>query len=68
MIDFESPEHPDYAFHEEPQPFWTPWRILYAIITIAVIIAFLTMVLWPLLWAVSQPPPPPPPTPILPRV
>jgi hypothetical protein len=51
----------DVDDEELPEPFWTPWRILYAIVAILVIIAFLTMVLWPLLHLLTTPPPPPPP-------
>ena len=55
----------------EPVPeavFWTRQRILYAVIAIFLIIAFLTMILWPALLFWLQPPPPPSPTPVLPRV
>lgn len=53
----------------EPVPFWTTRRIIYAIIAIIIIIAFLTLTLWPTLLAITQPqtPTPLPSTP-LPRV
>ncbi|MAS37891.1 MAG: hypothetical protein CL610_28100 [Anaerolineaceae bacterium] len=69
MIDpHEQPEQPEIFIEEDHPPFWTPWRIVYAIIAIIIIIAFLTMVLWPAILAFGEPPPPPPPTEPLPRV
>lgn len=66
MNNEQPPEYPEALLPEPTQPFWTPWRIIYAIIAIIVIIAFLATVLWPLLTFLAQPPPPP--TESLPRV
>ncbi len=56
----------DYLEPVEP-PFWTRWRIVYAVIAIIVIITLLAMLLGPTLIAITQPPPVVPTTP-LPRV
>jgi hypothetical protein len=66
MSDFDQYEY----FDEIPEPFWTARRILYAIIAIIVIIAFLMMTLYPLIMSITQPRPviPTPTTPPLPRV
>ncbi len=63
------PERPDVLLVETEQPFWTPWRIVYAIIAIIVILAVLATLLWPLLAYLSQPSlPTPVPAEPLPRV
>jgi hypothetical protein len=64
----EPPEIPESAPLEEAEPFWKPWRIVYAIIAIVIILALLAMILWPLILTLTEPPPPPPPTRSLPRV
>ena len=62
--------HDSPAFiDDQPGPFWTRQRILYAIIVISVIIAMLAWLIWPYLNLLFQPPRPmsPPLTP-LPRI
>ena len=72
MVDYEPfepvPFEPN-GNHDAPQPFWTRSRIVYAVIAIIVIIAFLTLVMWPTIIAITQPQQPTPvPTTPLPRV
>lgn len=68
MVDFE-PLDPIPPDDELQQKFWTRGRIIYAIIALLIIIAFLTYILWPTIIAItqSQQPTPVPTTP-LPRV
>jgi hypothetical protein len=64
----EPPENPDLAPVEAAEPFWKPWRIVYAIIAIVVILALLATILWPLIITLTEPTPTPTPTQALPRV
>lgn len=58
----------DYLL-DEPEPFWTSRRIIYAIITIIVIIAFLMTIMYPFIFTIIHPrPPTPAPTTPMPRV
>ena len=62
MSDFDQHEYLD----DKPEHFWTAGRIVYAIIAIIVIIAFLLLTIYPLILSITQPHPviPTPSTPL----
>jgi len=62
--EFDSVEIPP-ELPAEIEPFWTIWRIIYAIVALLVIVALLAAMLWPLLLQLAQQfnPPPLPPRP-----
>jgi hypothetical protein len=47
------------AAQESGEPYWTPGRILYTLIILITLIAFLVYVLSPTITAMINPPPPP---------
>jgi hypothetical protein len=55
-------------FDEQEERYWTPRRVVFLLITLLIIIAFLAWTLRPLLDAALLPPPPPRPTPIPPSL